>query len=118
MPPALVTNLRSCVRWIHRVLNRDRANPVVHGSIVSLALAHDVDSFACGQTPICEACNHLVGAGTVRGRAAGNTGFEGNGPEKQSFGNGYRPISITDRATRITSSRSARRIAAIRTFTA
>lgn len=77
-------------------LNRDRANPVVHGVNLSLALAHDVDSFACGQTPICEACNHLVGAGTVVVAAAGNTGFEGGGPEKQSFGNGYRPISITD----------------------
>lgn len=78
-------------------LNRDRANPVVHGVNLSLALAHDVDSFACGQTPICEACNHLVGAGTVVVAAAGNTGFEGGaGIEKKSFGSGYRPISITD----------------------
>ena len=78
-------------------LNRDRANPVVHGVNLSLALAHDVDSFACGQTPICEACNHLVGAGTVVVTAAGNTGFEGGaGVEKQSMGTGYRAISITD----------------------
>jgi serine protease AprX len=77
-------------------LNRDRANPVVHGVNLSLALAHDVDSFACGQTPICEACNHLVGAGTVVVAAAGNTGFEGRGPEKQSLGTGYRAITITD----------------------
>ena len=78
-------------------LNRDRANPVVHGANLSLALAHDVDAFACGQTPICEACNHLVGSGTVVVAAAGNTGFEG-GPslEKRSIGNGYRAISITD----------------------
>jgi serine protease AprX len=76
-------------------LNRDRSNPVVHGVNLSLALAHDVDSFACGQTPICEACNHLCGAGTLVVVAAGNTGFEG-GPEKQSLGTGYRPISITD----------------------
>jgi serine protease AprX len=77
-------------------LNRDRANPVVHGVNLSLALAHDVDSFACGQTPICEACDHLVGAGTVVVAAAGNTGFEGSGPETQSMGKGYRAISITD----------------------
>ena len=78
-------------------LNRDRANPVVHGVNLSLALAHDVDSFACGQTPICEACNHLVGAGTVVVAAAGNTGFEnGASVEKQSIGTGYRAISITD----------------------
>ena len=77
-------------------LNRDRANPVVHGVNLSLALAHDVDSFACGQTPICEACNHLVGAGTVVVAAAGNTGFEAADAEKQSLGTGYRAISITD----------------------
>ena len=77
-------------------LNRDRANPVVHGVNLSLALAHDVDSFACGQTPICEACNHLVGAGTVVVAAAGNTGFENSGIEKRSLGTGYRAISITD----------------------
>jgi len=78
-------------------LNRDRANPVVHGVNLSLALAHDVDSFACGQTPICEACNHLVGSGTVVVAAAGNTGFEGGGSAiKQSLGTGYRAISITD----------------------
>ena len=76
-------------------LNRDRANPVVHGVNLSLALSHDVDSFACGQTPICEACNHLVGTGTVVVAAAGNTGFEG-AAGKQSLGTGYRPISITD----------------------
>jgi serine protease AprX len=76
-------------------LNRDRANPVVHGVNLSLALRHDVDSFACGQTPICEACNYLVGTGTVVVAAAGNTGFEGDA-EKQSFGSGYQSISITD----------------------
>jgi serine protease AprX len=75
-------------------LNRDRTMPVVHGVNLSLALAHDVDSFACGQTPICEACDHLVGAGTVVVASAGNTGFEG--AAKQSLGTGYRAISITD----------------------
>lgn len=81
------------VNW----LNRDRTNPVVHGVNLSLALAHDVDSFACGQTPICEVCNFLVGAGTVVVAAAGNTGFEnGGGPLAKSMGSGYRAISITD----------------------
>jgi serine protease AprX len=81
------------VNW----LNRDRMNPIVHGVNLSLALAHDVDSFACGQTPICEVCNFLVGAGTVVVAAAGNTGFEnGAGPQAKSMGSGYRAISITD----------------------
>ena len=77
-------------------LNRDRANPVVHGVNLSLALAHDVDSYACGRTPVCAACNHLVSAGTVVVAAAGNTGFEGQGPQMQSLGTGYRAMSITD----------------------
>lgn len=76
-------------------LNRDRDNPVVHAVNLSLALRHDVDSFACGRTPICEACNRLVGAGTVVVAAAGNTGFE-DLVAKQSLGNGFRAMSITD----------------------
>jgi serine protease AprX len=76
-------------------LNRDRANPVVHGVNLSLALAHDVASFGCGQTPICEVCNYLVGTGTVVVAAAGNSGFDGSA-RKQSLGTGYRAISITD----------------------
>jgi serine protease AprX len=76
-------------------LNRDRAKPVVHGVNLSLALRHDVDSFACGQTPICDACNFLVGLGTVVVAAAGNTGFDG-AANKQSLGTGYRAISVTD----------------------
>jgi serine protease AprX len=78
--------------------NRDRKNPVIHGVNLSLALRHEVDSFACGQTPICEACNHLVGSGTVVVAAAGNTGFEGLTPNArpQSLGDGYRSITITD----------------------
>lgn len=75
-------------------LNRDRDNPVIHGVNLSLALRHDVDSFGCGRTPICDACNQLVGAGVVVVAAAGNMGFDG--ATKQSLGNGYRTVSITD----------------------
>ena len=100
-------------------LNRDRANPVVHGVNLSLALAHDVDSFACGQTPICEACNHLVGAGTVV-VAAPATPASRAAPAPKSrasepaTGRSASPI----RETPTTSSPSARRIAAIRISTA
>lgn len=74
-------------------VNRKRNKPVVHGVNLSLALVHEVESFACGQTPICDACNRLVGAGTVVVAAAGNTGFEGS---HKSLGSGYRSISVTD----------------------
>ncbi|MER9465371.1 S8 family peptidase [Mesorhizobium sp. M0482] len=76
-------------------LNRNRDHPVIHGVNMSLALRHYVDSYACGGTPICEACNQLVGAGTVVIAAAGNTGFDG-GANQQSLGSGYRSITITD----------------------
>ncbi|NYJ13048.1 subtilisin family serine protease [Rhizobium leguminosarum] len=75
-------------------LNRDRDNPVIHGVNMSLALRHDVDSFGCGRTPVCDACNQLVGAGVVVVAAAGNMGFDG--VAKQSLGSGYRTVSITD----------------------
>ena len=76
-------------------LNRARENPLVHVVNLSLALRHEVDAFACGRTPVCDACNRLVGAGTVVVAAAGNTGFEATAG-RVSIGNGYRPISITD----------------------
>lgn len=78
------------VRW----LNRDRDNPVIHGVNMSLAIKHDVDSFGCGRTPVCDACNQLVGSGVVVVAAAGNMGFDG--ATKESLGNGYRTVSITD----------------------
>jgi subtilisin family serine protease len=76
-------------------LNRNRDYPVIHGVNLSLALRHYVDSYACGRTPICEACNHLAGSGTVVVAAAGNTGFDSEA-RQQSMGTGYRSISITD----------------------
>ncbi|QND24947.1 S8 family serine peptidase (plasmid) [Rhizobium leguminosarum bv. viciae] len=78
------------VRW----LNGDRAIPVIHGVNLSLAIKHDVDSFGCGRTPVCDACNQLVGSGVVVVAAAGNMGFDG--ATKESLGNGYRTVSITD----------------------
>lgn len=77
------------IGWI----NRKRDQPVIHGVNLSLALVHDVESFACGKTPVCDACDRLVGSGVVVVAAAGNTGFEG---DHRSMGTGYRSISITD----------------------
>ncbi|ESZ26584.1 S8 family peptidase [Mesorhizobium sp. L2C067A000] len=76
-------------------LNRNRDYPVVHGANLSLALRHYVDSYACGRTPICEACNRLADSGTVVVVAAGNTGFDSEA-KQQSMGRGYRQITITD----------------------
>jgi len=72
-----------------RHLNTRGSKPVVHGLNLSFSLAHDVENFACGATPICEECDRLVAAGTVVVAAAGNAGF--GKPQAE-----YRDLSITD----------------------
>jgi serine protease AprX len=77
-------------------LNRFRNNPVIHGVNMSVSIRHEVISYACGRTPICDECTRLVGDGVVVVAAAGNQGFnqllETGGGE---FGS-YRVASITD----------------------
>lgn len=76
-------------------LNRDPMRPAIHGINLSLAIPFEVDSHACGRTPICDACDRLVWNGTVVVAAAGNSGFDKD--HKQSrLGVGYRGMTITD----------------------
>ena len=56
---------------------------------------HEVDAHACGRTPVCDACNRLVGNGTVVVAAAGNAGYD-ESQGKATLGSGYRGTSITD----------------------
>ena len=79
------------VRW----LNVNSPTPVIHGVNLSLSLDHEVGSFACGRTPICEECERLIGNGTVVVAAAGN---EGRAFVSMNAGvtEGYRQMSITD----------------------
>ena len=79
------------VRW----LNANAPQPVVHGVNLSLSLDHEVGSFACGRTPVCEECERLLGGGTVVVVAAGN---EGRAFVSMASGvsEGYRQMSITD----------------------
>ena len=79
------------ISWI----NRDPERPAIHGVNLSLAIHHVVDAHACGRTPICDACNQLVGSGTVVVAAAGNAGFDAR-QDKATLGVGYRGTSITD----------------------
>lgn len=76
-------------------LNRARDNPMIHGVNLSLSLRHEVMTYACGRTPICEECTRLVGDGVVVVAAAGNQGFEEYSGTNNLFGT-YRGISITD----------------------
>ena len=79
------------VRW----LNATAPVPVIHGVNLSLSLDHEVGSYACGRTPVCEECERLIGGGTVVVVAAGNEGRAfvsmPSGPTE-----GYRQMSITD----------------------
>lgn len=79
------------ISWI----NRDPERPMIHGVNLSLAIRHEVDAHACGRTPVCDACNRLVGSGTVVVAAAGNAGFDVR-EGKTTLGAGYRGTSITD----------------------
>ena len=56
--------------------NRDAERPRIHGVNLSLSIRHVVDAHACGRTPVCAACNRLVGSGTVVVAAAGNAGYD------------------------------------------
>jgi serine protease AprX len=79
------------VRWC----NANSPAPVIHGVNLSLSLDHEVGSYACGRTPVCEECERLIGAGTVVVVAAGN---EGRAFVSMASGTaeGYRQMSITD----------------------
>ena len=58
------------VRW----MNNQRDGMVIHGVNISISIPHEVASYACGKTPICEACERMVAEGTVVVAAAGNQG--------------------------------------------
>lgn len=79
-----------------RYLNSSKDLMMVHGANLSLSVPHDVASFACGRTPVCEECERLVASGVVVVAAAGNMGYS-----KQEAGafagfESYHTTSITD----------------------
>ncbi|WP_350288272.1 S8 family peptidase [uncultured Croceitalea sp.] len=80
------------VRW----LNRQKDLLVIHGINLSLSINHEVESYACGRTPVCESCNRLFSEGTVIVTAAGNMGqavYESPSGIRQQ---GFRTVNITD----------------------
>lgn len=76
-------------------LNAHRDYLVVQGANLSLSIRHEVYSFACGATPVCEEADRLVSSGVVVVAAAGNHGHQtfrtDRGPRE-----GYLTVSITD----------------------
>jgi subtilisin family serine protease len=80
------------VRW----LNNQRDGFVIHGVNLSFSMMHEVASFACGLTPVCEACDRLVAEGTVVVVAAGNLGQALFQSKEGVFEQGFRIVNITD----------------------
>ncbi len=76
-------------------LNGLSTTPMVHGANMSFSLVHKVRSFACGRTPICDACDRLVKDGIVVVAAAGNAGFAGDSAHP-TLNDRYATVSITD----------------------
>jgi serine protease AprX len=86
-----------------RFLNSHADRLLVQGVNLSFSIPHAVDSYACGETPVCQECRRLVGSGVVVVAAAGNRGYRGSlgrasGADAaiaDAFED-YRNISITD----------------------
>ena len=78
-----------------RYLNSHNQYIVVHGVNLSLSIPHVVESYACGQTPVCDECERLVGTGVTVVAAAGNNGYQRFLTEKGPY-RGYATVSITD----------------------
>ncbi|PVY69176.1 subtilisin family serine protease [Cupriavidus alkaliphilus] len=79
------------VRW----LNQSRDRQSVHGINLSVALRHDVRSYACGSTPVCVECDRLVASGVIVVAAAGNYGYD-EAFAAEHMGAGFRGQTITD----------------------
>jgi subtilisin family serine protease len=77
-------------------INADEGRLVIQGVNLSLSITHDVANYACGWTPICQACERLVDSGVVVVVSAGNTGFRSSVDRRIADGTNYLPISITD----------------------
>lgn len=80
------------IRWINQ---HDGFN--IHGVNLSMSLYHDVETYACGHTPVCVSANRLVDEGMVVVAAAGNQGqsiYESADTGMTS--QGFRTVNITD----------------------
>lgn len=78
-----------------RYLNARDVLLTIHGANLSLSIPHDVRNFACGRTPICNECEHLIESGVVVVAAAGNHGYKSFETKEGTY-DSYAAFSITD----------------------
>lgn len=76
-------------------LNGHRDYLVVHGANLSLSIRHEVQSYACGATPVCEEADRLVSSGVVVVASAGNQGHQ-TFRTLRGRQEGFLTVSITD----------------------
>ena len=88
-------NILAAIQFI-RWMNNQKDGPVIHGVNMSFSMIHEVASFACGQTPVCDACERLVAEGVVVVAAAGNLGQAMFQSTTGALEQGFRMVNITD----------------------
>lgn len=76
-------------------LNSHKDYLVVHGANLSISIRHEVESYACGATPVCDEAERLVSTGVVVVAAAGNQGFA-KLETTSGVREAYQGLSITD----------------------
>lgn len=88
-------NILAAIQFI-RWLNSQKDGILVHGVNLSFSMLHEVASYACGQTPVCEACDRLCAEGTIAVAAAGNLGQAIYQAVNGTLEQGFRMVNITD----------------------
>ncbi|NTW35469.1 MAG: S8 family peptidase [Syntrophobacteraceae bacterium] len=78
-----------------RYMNQLNDYMTIHGVNLSLSIPHDVRNYACGRTPVCVECEHLVDSGVVVVAAAGNLGYQSFETREGSY-ESYAAFSVTD----------------------
>ncbi len=79
-----------------RYLNQQSDRRVIHGANLSLSTEHDVTSYACGSTLVCQECDRTWASGVVLVAAAGNSGHQHYLIARGGELGGYHAMSITD----------------------
>jgi len=87
-------NVIAALQFI-RYLNATHDYMMIHGSNLSLSIKHDVANYACGRTPVCEACDRVVSSAVLVVAAAGNNGYL-KYKTAEGITEGYNTVSITD----------------------
>lgn len=88
-------NILAAIQFL-RWMNNQKDGIIIHGANMSFSMVHEVASYACGQTPVCDACSRLVADGAIVVAAAGNLGQTMFQDKEGRLMQGFRCVNITD----------------------